>query len=188
LLLEAGGLKLDAPAHTVVSRYLSNFAASSGEVVDLSAMKRKGTGRALLRTLQIRALDAKGAPTEVAQTGCDLEIKVTVEAVTSVQSVNAAVIVYDSSGYRLIDVNTAIKGCFLELPAGGKSEVRFLLRDTLLNAGTYFVGLWLGVGGVEAIDDIEFAASFEVVHDFRESAHSEVFPGTYKCRFEMQMK
>ena len=188
ILLESGRMKLDAPAHTVVSQYLSNFATSSGDVIDLSKMVRKGTGRARLITLRIRAVDAGGEGMETAKTGCDLEITAGVEAIGAVQSVNVAVIIYDSGGYRLIDVNTALKGCFLDLAAGGRSETRFLLRDVLLNAGTYFVGLWIGVGGVEAIDDIEFAASFEVVQDFTDSAHSEVFPGAYKCRFEMQMK
>ena len=187
LLLDSGSLKLDAPAKTVVSQYLSNFATSSQEVVDLANLPHKGSGRALLRTLQIRALSSGGEPLKAAKAGCDLEVIVGVEAIGNVQSLNVAVIIYDSVGYRVIDVNTALKECLLEMTAGGKREVRFVVRDLLLNVGTYFVGLWLGVGGVEHIDAIDFAASFEVVQDFGTHENLEFFPGTYVCRFDMEM-
>ena len=187
LLLKSGNLELDGPAKSVVTGYMSNFAATSADIIDLDGFARKGSGRARLKTLQIRPTDREGNRLQVARTGCNLELVIGLEACKAVESMNVAVLVYDSSGYHLMDVNTALKGQFLNLAAGESKVVRFTIQDLLLNEGTYFLTLWLGVGGLEHIDHIEFAASFDMALDYSFSAHSEVYPGTYMCRFNAQV-
>lgn len=186
LLLENGSMKLDGPAKTVVGQYLSNFAAITGDVMDLTGLVRKGSGRALMRSLQIHALAADGTRLEAVVSGCNVEIVLTVEAVKNIQSANPSVTIYDSSGYRLLDVDCAMKGCLISMAAGETRQFRFLIKDCLLNAGTYFVGLWVGVAGVEHIDWIEFATSLEVLPD-AESGDVPQAPGTYRCRYDMQV-
>jgi hypothetical protein len=90
---------------------------------------------------------------------------------------------YDAGCYRLVDVNTALKGEFLTLEAGRKAAVSFVLHDLRLKPGRYGVELWLGRGGLEHVDFVRDADSFEVQADMEEVCHTETWPGPYQCRF-----
>ena len=124
-----------------------------------------------------------GTPNYV-ETGGDLEIELEIISREDIEDVNVAAIIYDVSGVRLLDVNTALKGEFLSLQRGEQARVSFRLRDLLLKPGTYMVGIWLGRGGIEEIDSVKQAASFSVEAPHSRVKHSEVFPGPYQCRFD----
>lgn len=53
-------------------------------------------------------------------------------AVIQLAGANVALIIYDQTGFRIIDTNTAQKGRLLRMESGGKVEVSFLLCDVLL--------------------------------------------------------
>ena len=121
---------------------------------------------------------------DIAYPGCDLSICVEVRCESNFAHANLAIIVYDSSGYRVIDTNTAQKGEFMSLQGGQGARANFLLREVILRPGKYFIGLWLGREGVETIDDVEHAATIDFAEGDESSRHPVIFPGTYLCRFE----
>jgi hypothetical protein len=102
---------------------------------------------------------------------------------TDIFEANVAVIIYDSNGYRLIDVNTALDGTFLSMKSDEEITVRFRLNELLLRPGTYYIGLWIGRGGIEEIDSVEYARRLDVLPDLESSRHTETFPGVYLCKF-----
>ncbi len=152
----------------------------------MSGLPRQGTGKAKFVSVDLGFYDSLGRPTEVMYGEGDLGIDLKVMAERAIDESNAAVIIYDNSGTRLIDVNTAIKGEFVTLESGGSTSVRFMLRNVLLRPGKYMIGLWLGRGGVETTDDVECVATFDVQPP-PTGRHTEVFPGPYQCRFDVQM-
>jgi lipopolysaccharide transport system ATP-binding protein len=186
IILDKGAIEFEGSTGEATVRYY----AQSLDVVegsDLSALRRKGNGKARFASISVQALDSAGGALEVAYPGCDLSINVDLKCESDFAPANLAVIFYDSSGYRVIDANTAQKGEFVSLQAGQTAMARFLLREVLLRPGKYLVGLWLGRAEMETIDDIEFATSLEFIDSKETSRHTETFPGMYLCRFEQNV-
>jgi lipopolysaccharide transport system ATP-binding protein len=186
IILDKGGVEFEGSTAEATVRYY----AESLEVVessDLSAHRRKGNGKARFTSISVQALDAGGQPLEIAYPGCDLRINVELSCKSDFAPANLAIIFYDSSGYRVIDTNTAQKGEFVSLQAGQSAIATFLLREVLLRPGKYLVGLWLGRAYTETIDDIEFATSLDFMENEETSRHTEIFPGIYLCRFEKRV-
>jgi len=130
---------------------------------------------------------ATGASLEVAYPGCDLSVTVEFECHRNFAHANVAIIFYDSSGYRIIDTNTAQKGEFVSMEAGQTGRASFLLHELLVKPGKYLIGLWLGREGVESIDDIEHAVTMDVAEGEESRNYPQIYPGTYLCRFEEQV-
>jgi lipopolysaccharide transport system ATP-binding protein len=187
LLIADGKLEMDGSVSKVALHYQANTFVGSFAGTDVRNSPRKGNGKARFASIIIRPLGASGLPLTVIRTGCDLEIELVIECKGDILESNSAIIIYDAMGYRLIDANTAQEGAFLSLTAGRPVQVRYFIRELLLKPGTYFVGLWLGRGGIEEIDNIEFATSFTVAEDPETTKHTEVFPGPYLCRFEVDL-
>ena len=183
IILDKGGVEFDGSTADATARY---YAASFSIVdgADLSSRPRKGNGKARFTSIRILPRDAAGRPIDVAYPGCNLSVEVELQCQSNFVHSNLAVIFYDSSGYRLIDTNTAQKGEFVSLQAGQTAKASFLLQEVLLRPGKYLVGLWLGRDTLETIDDIEHAAALDFVESEETSQHSVIFPGTYLCRFE----
>jgi homopolymeric O-antigen transport system ATP-binding protein len=183
IILDDGAIEFDGPTADATARYYAeSLNVTDGS--DLSARPRNGTGRARFTSILVQPLDSSGRPLQVAYPGCDLQVTVELACASDFAPANLALIFYDSSGYRLIDTNTAQKGEFVSLRAGQTAKAEFLLCEVLLRPGKYLVGLWLGRAFMETIDDIEFATSFEFVENEETSRHYEIFPGTYLCRFK----
>jgi lipopolysaccharide transport system ATP-binding protein len=183
IILDKGGIEFDGPTDDATARYYAeSFNVIGG--ADLSSRRRQGNGKARFSAISIRPLSASGERVESAYPGCNLSVDVTVECAARFTDSNLAVIFYDSSGYRVIDTNTAQKGQFVSLKTGQTARANFLLYEVLLKPGKYFVGLWLGRDTLETIDDIEHAITLTFVENEETSRHSVVFPGMYLCRFE----
>jgi lipopolysaccharide transport system ATP-binding protein len=183
IILDKGSVEFDGPAEQATPRYY----AESLNIVDgsdLSARPRKGNGKARFRSLVIRSLSPAGQPLALAYPGCDLGIELELECQTNFAECVLAVIIYDSNGYRVIDANTAQKGEYVSLNEGQTARASFLLREVLLKPGRYFIGLWLGRHGMEVLDDIEHAVTFDVVESKETTQHVIIYPGVYLCRFE----
>ena len=187
LLVNHGRVAMDGPTYEVTARYYAESVALAGNGSDLRARPRTGTGKAKFSRLSIQARNASGEDLAVAYPGCDLTIELEIESVTDILESNVSVIIYDLTGYRLIDVNTAQKGSFLSLRAGQKARARFHLRELLLKPGRYFVGLWLGRDYMEEIDHIEHATVLDIAESPETSKTVINFPGPYLCRFESSL-
>ena len=120
----------------------------------------------------------------VAYPGCDLIVDVELECKSDIAHANLAIIFYDSTGYRVIDTNTAQKGDFVMLKAGQVARAKFRLQEVLLKPGKYLFGLWLGREGVETIDHVEHATTIDFAENEETSGHPVLYPGIYLCRFE----
>jgi hypothetical protein len=188
VLLEKGGVALDGAASEVADYYQASLHSLVQDATDLGNAERYGTGRARFASVAVTPLNAEGAPQSFLRTGGDLGIDARIAAASEVSDANAALIIYDSSGYRLIDVNTALQGSFLNMKAGDEATVSFRLRNLLLKPGVYFLGLWLGRGSVEDIDGITYVATFTVEADPEAMIHTETFPGVYQCRYEQRIE
>jgi lipopolysaccharide transport system ATP-binding protein len=184
VLLDGGRIMDDGPAPKVASSYFAKAFGFSSDTSDLREVRRSGTGKARFSSLSLQALDSSGQDVAVAYTGCDLRIQVELESFDGISGCNVAVIIYDNSGYRLVDVNTAQKGSFVKLEAGQKARVCFHLRELLLKPGRYFIGLFIGRDVLEETDYIEQASAFEIAESVETTKHVVVFPGPYLCRFE----
>jgi len=186
IILDKGGIEFEgSTAEATVRYYAESLNIVGGS--NLSARPRKGSGKARFTSISVQPLDPAGRPLDIAYPGCDLNINIELKCESDFAPANLAIIFYDSSGYRVIDTNTAQKGEFVNLQAGQTALANFLLREVLLRPGKYLVGLWLGRAAMETIDDIEFATSLDFIDTEETSRHTETFPGMYLCRFEQNV-
>ena len=184
LLLDAGHLMLDADPITVAARYQATLTAAPAETTDLSSAEHFGSGKARFVSLRFIPERRDGTTREMMCPGSRLRIETRIVCSAPVDSANVGITIYDASGYRLIDANTAMQGRFVSMRPGDEATVAFALDDVRLKPGTYLVGLWMGRGNVEDIDGILYAATLEVEPDPQQLQHSEQFPGSYLCAFQ----
>jgi lipopolysaccharide transport system ATP-binding protein len=183
VILNLGGVEFDGPTDKATARYYAE-SLNMGMGSDLSDRRREGNGKARFTSISVQALDAAGRALEVAYPGCDLNIEIELQCESNFAHANLAVVLYDSSGYRLIDANTAQKGEFISLQGGQVARANFLIQEMLLRPGKYQIRLWIGREGTEILDDIECATTVDVAEGNETNRHSVIFPGTYLCRFE----
>jgi lipopolysaccharide transport system ATP-binding protein len=183
LLLDAGRLVLDSDPITVAARYQSTLTAPA-RTTDLSTAEHFGSGKARFVSLQCIPERRDGTTREMMCPGGRLRIETRIQAYSAVESANVGITIYDASGYRLVDANTAMQGRFVSMSAGDEARIAFTLDDVRLKPGTYLVGLWMGRTNAEDIDGILYAATLEVEPDPQQLRHSEQFPGAYLCAFD----
>lgn len=181
--LREGGLVGSGIARDMASRYMNGQESESVNNTSLAAKSRTGTGLARFAKLTIKSCDGSGAGEDQIVTGSSVRIAVEIVASGQIKNANVAVTIYDNNSYRIIDVNTALHGKFVTMAKDEKIEVNFVLESLLLKPGRYLVELWLGKAGMEDIDFVREAGSFQVLQNIAETSHSEVFPGIYQCRF-----
>src|SRR5450432_3607214 len=184
LVMKDGGIVFDGRAEQATARYYAEALDIVESTANLLERSREGTGEARFSSITIKALKRTGEQVEMASSGCDISIACEIQCQNRIADANAAIIVYDMNGFRVIDVNTAQKGEVVSMEAGQEAHVRFLLQDVLLKPGKYFVGLWLGRNGIGGIDHVEQAATLDVMESDESNLHSIIYPGVYLCRFE----
>jgi lipopolysaccharide transport system ATP-binding protein len=187
LLLENGKIIKDGSTSEVIEVYQSSFYHAVRDLSDLSLVERYGTGKAQFRALEVTPVNDQDATESALITGGDLKIDLTIHATENVVDANVAVIIYDSTGFRLIDVSTALQGCYLTLKSGQSAKVEFQLHDLFLKPGAYFLGLWLGRHNFEDIDGINYVTSVTVEPKVDDLKHSINFPGVYQCQFTQRV-
>src|SRR5579871_2444273 len=183
VIMNSGGVEFDGATSQATSRYYAG-SMDLGSGSDLSDRRREGTGKAQFTSIRIRPTDESGQQVDVAYPGCNLKIEVEVRCKVDFAPANLAIIFYDSTGYRVLDTNTAQKGEFVAMKAGQTARAQFLLRDVLLKPGRYLVGLWIGREAMEVIDWIDHAVTIDIMEGSESKNHVVVFPGVYLCRFE----
>jgi homopolymeric O-antigen transport system ATP-binding protein len=187
VILDSGQVTFDGSAMEASACYYSDSLGGLTYSSDLRDAPRKGNGKARFTSVTIQPQSNNHELLSAAIPGCDLSIDIELECQADFTGCNLAIIFYDSTGYRLIDTNTAQKGKFVSLRAGQKTRARFLLREVLLKPGKYFVGLWLGRHCIETVDDVERAALIDFIESEETSRHSVIYPGTYLCRFDASL-
>jgi len=183
LLLDAGRLILDADPITAAARYQATLTAPA-QMTDLATAEHFGSGKARFVSLRCVPERRDGTTREMMCPGSRLRIEMRIEAFAAVESANVGITIYDATGYRLVDANTAMQGRFVSMAPGDEAEIAFTLDDVRLKPGTYLVGLWMGRTNAEDIDGILYAATLEVEPDPQQLRHSEQFPGAYLCAFD----
>jgi lipopolysaccharide transport system ATP-binding protein len=184
LLLDAGRLVLEADPITVAAKYQATLTAAPSATTDLVGAEHFGSGKARFVALRFVPERRDGTTREMMCPGSRLRVETRIVCSAPVDSANVGITIYDASGYRLIDANTAMQGRFVSMQPGDEARVEFTLDDLRLRPGTYLVGLWMGRGNVEDIDGILYAATLEVEPDPQHLQHSEQFPGSYLCAFQ----
>jgi lipopolysaccharide transport system ATP-binding protein len=185
-LLNDGSLLMAGNTVDVITSYLSGIFAQTSSS-DLSNVPHYGNGKARFIDLKIQSLDSTGHPASLFLPGDDLNVEAKIKAYEPVVEANVAIIIYDTNGYRIIDANSAIKNRFVSLSSGDEISVQFILKDVLLKPDKYFVGLWIGRQNMEDIDGITYARSFSVEIDAANTQHSQIFPGIYQCKYDIQI-
>jgi lipopolysaccharide transport system ATP-binding protein len=187
ILLEDGKLVMDGKPVDVTNAYMDQVSSTIDTRVDLANVKRYGSGKAKFESVDMVPMGPGGKEEPVLRTGHDLAVYVVLRATAPVLEGNVAIIIYDAAGYRVIDANTALQDCFVNLAAGQEAHVRIVLRNVLLRPGSYNLGLWLGRQGMEDIDGITTARTFNVEIDPERTRHGTIFPGVYQCRFDLDV-
>ena len=188
LLISNGQISKDGDARVVTSEYQSMLYSHIDTSSDLTNIERYGNGKGRFVSVKIIPRDSEQQPQEFLHVGQDLEITLKILAHQDIFDANVAMIIYEQSGYRLIDANTAMKNSFLSLKQGQIATVTFILQNVLVRPGNYLLGLWLGRANIEDIDGILYAKQFSVEIDpyLSESAHN--FPGIYLCNYNHSIK
>jgi len=185
--LEGGKLLEKGDAKSIADKYNIKAAAENNySDVPVINKKRTGSGAGRFVDVKVQSIDQHGKLKQHFETGCSWQVDLEILCHANFQDANVAVTVNDTNGYRLVDVNTALKGEFLSLKENQKSKVRFLMENVRLKPGKYVIELWLGRGGVEEIDFVKDVAVIEVFEDMDAIKHTETFPGVYQCGFTHQ--
>jgi lipopolysaccharide transport system ATP-binding protein len=181
--LSNGTILKDGEAREITSEYQSMMYSHIDSSEDLTNIERYGNGKSRFTSVTITPYD-KQISQNILQVGQDLEITTNIIAYQDIIDANVAVIIYEQSGYRLIDVNTAIKNSHISLKQGQSATIKFRLKNVLCKPGTYLLGLWLGRANVEDIDGIKYAKQFQIETNIFTSESSYKFPGTYLCEYD----
>ena len=144
-------------------------------VADLPRGESSGKGR--FTALELVPVDNAGNELNAPLPGCDMLVKTHIDCASDFSEANVCVVLFDGNGNRIIDVNTALRGEFLSMKRGECATVNFYVREVLLKPGIYTVTLWLGRGGVEDMDHVEDAGTWEVRDDPSGTTHTQSFPG-----------
>jgi lipopolysaccharide transport system ATP-binding protein len=179
--LEKGELVAEGSAREVVGKYLALHSGGvATECVPFAEKPRSGSGAA--RFIAVCISGPGGGNSKICP-GDDVIVAAEVECYGAVNEANVAATVYDSYGYRVVDMTIATNGEVISLQKGERASVTFTLKNLLLKPGSYSIELWIGRGGIENIDLVSDAATLHVSEDVSQAKHSETFPGVYQCRF-----
>jgi lipopolysaccharide transport system ATP-binding protein len=182
--LESGRMVGEGRSRDLIADYLNRHKTQNANAnLPLIEKPRTGTGAARFTALEWKRVAPINGSNGAFHPGDSISITVEITAYVDVYDLNAGVTLFDTSAYRLVDVNTALKGEFVTIKAGRKASVTFVLQELLLKPGRYVVELWLGRGGIEDVDFVHEAGAFEVQEDMEAVRHTETFPGAYQCRF-----
>lgn len=188
ILLSDGKIIQDGSARDITSEYQSIMYSHINDSSDLTTVERYGNGKCKFTSIKITPYDNEQNPQKILQVGQNLEIKLAIFAYQDVYDTNVAIIIYEKSGYRIIDANTLMKNSFLTLKKGQTAIVTFILQNVLCKPGDYLLGLWIGRANIEDIDGIGYAKQFSIETNPYTSESSNKFPGIYLCDYDYSLE
>ena len=162
ILLEGGRIIADGPTLETVGRYLaeSMVEATPQKLVDVSSVSRKGTG-----SVQVTGASYTGDDASLAfhpYPGGPLHFALDLNSDRARSLGSLAVILYDSTGNKLVNADTIAQGLTLQL-AAGENRICLEIEQLYLNPGTYTVGWWLADPLGKPHDFVEAGFEMEVV-------------------------
>lgn len=184
ILLSDGKIIKDGEARDITSEYQSIMYSHINESSDLTNVERYGNGKCRFTSIRITPYDNDQNPQKILQVGQNLEIALTIFAHQNTFDANVAIIIYEQSGYRIIDANTLMKNSPLSLLKGQTATVTFTLKNVLCKPGEYLLGLWIGRTNIEDIDGMGYAKQFSIETNPYTSKSSYKFPGVYLCEYD----
>jgi len=137
LLLDGGRLVLESDPITVAARYQATLTAAPTATSDLSGAEHFGSGKARFVSLRFVPERRDGTTREMMCPGSRLRVETRIVCSASVDSANVGITIYDASGYRLVDANTAMQGRFVSMSPGDEARVDFALDDLRLKPGVF---------------------------------------------------
>jgi ABC-type polysaccharide/polyol phosphate transport system ATPase subunit len=183
LLLEGGELAAFGPTAQVVARYLTSHAGTTapGEWIDLSRVRRVGSGEARLDSLRYTSRNPAAAYQPYPEGPLEFRLSIVAPRAGSLGSL--ALTLYDRNGAKIINVDTLALGRSLELREG-TTRVRLEIEALHLNPGAYSLGFWLADRGGTVLDFADAALDLEVVELEREGFGARpTSDGLVPCRF-----
>jgi lipopolysaccharide transport system ATP-binding protein len=185
ILLERGRLVAYGNTPEIVTRYLSSSAGAitPASWIDLSAMGRRGTGRARFTAIWYGS-DNETLELQPYSDG-PLDVALIIESDEARAVGSIAVTLYDEYGTKLVNADTIMLGQEIPLEAG-RNVVRLRINRLHLNPGIYVLGLWVADPPAEIYDFTESAIRIEVVR--LESEGFGLRPasdGSVVCDFEV---
>lgn len=189
ILLERGRIVADGPVRSVVQKYLSGTAPTRGGLGETVLPAPLDDSRsAHVASILAVARMPDGRADDSMRSGHDLELTIRIVARENLSNVTVALVVYDSSGYRLIDVNTEIAGYAVTLAKGKTTNVVFALKRLDLRPGQYVLGTWIGRRNDIEIESIQNALCIDIFFGSDRAARAEVYPGVYLCAFDVRVE
>lgn len=141
--IEAGRVKADGEARSVVAEYMRTFAHTSTGSVDVAAIEtRTGTGEA--RFTEFEFLDAAGQPTSVIRSGDRLTMRLRYRAHKMLRDLVIGINIHTEYGTLLAASNNWATGDDIPYVEPGEGYADFEIDFLNLLPGRYYVSLWLG--------------------------------------------
>jgi lipopolysaccharide transport system ATP-binding protein len=158
ILLDAGRVEYAGDIASVVARYLPDQLLSNNGFADLSDRgDRSGTGHARFRSVELLT---DGQPCSTIPFGNALRIKLEIEVHRPFDPAPPAIIIATADGLPVHDLWG--DDCSWSGEVGRHSFTATVPRVHLY-PGTYAIDLWMGEQGLDRVDYIRNAISFEVV-------------------------
>jgi lipopolysaccharide transport system ATP-binding protein len=174
LILEEGKLVDQGDTASTVLRYISSNShqAQPNQWIDLSNMRRRGTGKARFIAVRYSSLNDSVSFHPYSSGPLEFLLEIESDSFTTLQSLG--VMIYNkTSGIRLLTADIAQIGQIVELKKG-TNQVRLRIEQLHLNPDVYILGLKLSnkAGRQTPLDYLESTFEIEVVHD-KEVAHNK---------------
>jgi lipopolysaccharide transport system ATP-binding protein len=176
-----------ALASRATMRPIFSEAALAGSPPDLADAIRKGErfgdGTALISAVRASAYEPKGKDSTLIQTGDNICVEVDISSVGKVVDGRVAIVILDLEGNRLIDANTEMKGCLIQMDPGEQVTVRFVLQNVLLKPNTYRITAGIARRGIANYDGVPSAAMLTIHMNPALMEDFQIYPAIYQCRF-----
>ena len=159
--IEGGQVREDGPSPEVLRHYMSMFAGTESEALDLSTVvDRRGSGAVRYRSISI--LDEDGQPRSLTRTGEGVRIRLNYEAVEKVVNPIFGFQLFSVTGVFLTDVSTWNLGVEIPTLPPGEGHLDLTIEALNLMPGRYFLSLWLTSPDGTLHDVLEHVTALDV--------------------------
>ncbi len=162
LVLERGRLVDYGETPHILAQYLSvgRERGQPGQWHDLTGTPRRGgTGEARFAAVRYQSRNPQVDRNPYSEG--ELEVELLIESDTPRTVESLAVILYDRSGTKLVNMDSISLDRSFGLKSG-RNRMRFVLKQLHLNPGSYVLGLWLAGRAPSVLDYIDTAVEIEV--------------------------
>jgi lipopolysaccharide transport system ATP-binding protein len=158
--IEAGKLRADGEARSVVAEYMRTFARSSSGIVNLESIEsRTGTGKA--RFTRMEFLDEAGKPTSVVRSGDQLTLRLHYRGHEQIRDLVVGVSIDNEYGTMIAASNNWGTGDGIPIVEPGEGYADFEIDCLYLQPSRYYLTLRLGKWN-NRYDELKNCIAFDV--------------------------